>query len=649
MSALSSLAATEATQAYNAEDISGVDELQVEKRYGEERAKRLRGDGIDQFVDISLSERFQKFGEDPWVDEASVKDIKTQFPNNRTQVLILGGGFAGLLYAVRMIEAGIQPEDLRIVESGGGFGGTWYYNRYPGLMCDIESYCYLPLLEETGYIPKHRYSTGEEILNYANLIADKYKITGSAVFQTKAEKLVWDEETKEWQVQLTQRRKGELPQTLNICSQFVAMVNGVLNWPKLPGLPGILDYQGEMFHTARWDYSVTGGSPTDASLTKLKDKRVAIIGTGATAVQVVPQVARWAKQLYVVQRTPSNVFRRDQRKTDPEWFKREVANAPGWQRERIRNFHQHLTIAAQPSINLVDDEWTRAVGLTAVLGYAHSERPQTAKEIPAYMRKLRDIDLPRQAAARERAARVVKDPVVAEKLQAWYPTWCKRPCFHDEYLSAFNRDNVVLVDTDGKGLDRLTANSVVIGDHKYPVDVVIFATGFRTPFTGTPAEKANLTITGPHGTMSQEWAAHGPSTFHGVLDHNFPNLFLFGVQQAANSPNYLFCVDAMAKHCAYILKEARLRTAGKPFAVAPTKAAAEDWAKQVMMRGATRGAAMMGCTPSYFNLEGAIERVPPERRVIMARSGGWGSGEDYSNYVEAWRAEGGLKGIEVRT
>jgi cation diffusion facilitator CzcD-associated flavoprotein CzcO len=282
MSPLNNIKITGATQVHNDVDIGGLDQSQVDKRYVEERAKRLRPEGNDQYVDISLSAKFQKFGEDPWVDVASIADIKTQFLHSRTQVLILGGGFSGLLYAVRMVEAGIRPEDLRIVESGGGFGGTWYYNRYPGLMCDIESYCYLPLLEETGYIPKHRYSSGEEIRNYANLIAEKYNIAHSAVFQTKAEKLEWDEEIKEWQVQLTQQRTGKPAQTLNIRSQFVAMVNGVLNWPKLPGLPGILNYQGEMFHTARWDYSVTGGSPIDASLEKLKDKRVAIIGTGAT-------------------------------------------------------------------------------------------------------------------------------------------------------------------------------------------------------------------------------------------------------------------------------------------------------------------------------------------------------------------------------
>jgi cation diffusion facilitator CzcD-associated flavoprotein CzcO len=292
MSSLTSPTITDAANAYNDDGIKGVDALQVEKRYGEERAKRLRDEGVEQFVDISLSEKFGKFGEDPWADETTVKDIMTQFPHNRTQVLILGGGFGGLLYAVRMIEAGIQPEDIRIVESGGGFGGTWYYNRHPGLICDIESYCYLPLLEEMGYILKHRYSSGEEIRNYANLVAERYNIANKGVFLTKAEKLVWDEEMKEWQVQLTQSRKGESPHTLTVRSQCIAMVNGVLNWPKLLGFSGISDYQGEIFHTSRWDYSVTGGSPTDPSLDRLKDKRVAIIGTGATAVQVVPQLAR---------------------------------------------------------------------------------------------------------------------------------------------------------------------------------------------------------------------------------------------------------------------------------------------------------------------------------------------------------------------
>ncbi|KAF2811306.1 FAD/NAD(P)-binding domain-containing protein [Mytilinidion resinicola] len=633
---------------YQDEGVPTVAALQIEKRYGEERAKRLRDDGDSQFVDISLSDKFHSFLDDPWVDAAPVKNASSMFPNNRCQVLILGAGWGGLLYAIRMIETGVRPEDIRIVDRAGGFGGTWYWNRYPGLSCDIESYCYLPLLEETGYVPRHRYSSGEEIRQYADLVAQKWGVADSAVFQTKAETLEWDEESKEWQVELVQQRHGEQPQTLHIRAPFVATVNGVLSWPKLPGVPGLLDYQGHVFHSSRWNYALTGGSPEDPSLTKLRGKRVAIVGTGATAVQIVPHLARWAEHLYVVQRTPAAVDHRDQRETDPEWFRNEVATAAAWQRERLRNFHQHFTIEKQPSINLVDDWWTGAVGMVAIAGNAAG--PKAMDELPAYMQKLHAMDLPRQQRIRKRVEEVVKDPVVAKKLQAWYPTWCKRPTFHDEYLSTFNRENVTLVDTDGKGLDHLTNDSIVAGDESYPVDVIIYATGFRSPFTGSPAQKANMTIIGRNDvSMSEEWARSGPSTQHGVLDHNFPNLFLSGPWQASNSPNYLFNVDALAKHSAYILAEAKRKAGGYPFAVTATAAAAQDWGVQVLMRSPPM-AAIAGCTPSYFNVEGGIDRAPPEMQMIMARSGLWGHGiEDFMRVVEAWREEGSMQGIEVST
>ena len=634
-------------QAYYDDAVGSVDVLQIEKRYREERAKRLRDDCNDQFIDISLSDKFQHFQDDPWVDTAAVKDARTMFPDNRCQMLILGAGFGGLLYAVRMVEAGIRPENLRIIDTAGGFGGTWYWNRYPGLMCDIESYSYLPLLEETGYIPRHRYAYGEEIREYAGLVARRWGVAGSAVFQTRAQKLVWDEVAKEWQVELVQQRTGESPQKLNIRSQFVAMVNGVLNWPKLPGLPGILDYKGEVFHTSRWNYALTGGSPSDPSLTKLQDKRVAIIGTGATAVQAVPHLARWSKHLYVVQRTPAAVDHRDQRDTNEEWFRKEVATSAGWQRERLRNFHQHFTTGKQPDINLVDDQWTHAVGMVPIAG--NSAGPKTMEELPTYMRTIHSIDTPRQNRIRVRVEQIVNDPSVAKKLQAWYPTWCKRPCFHDEYLSVFNRENVTLVDTDGQGPDRLTADSIVVGDRSYPVDTIVFATGFRAPFGGTPAEKANMTVIGRGGvSMSAEWARDGPSTLHGVLDHNFPNLFLSGPWQASTSPNFLFNVDALAKHSAYILAEAMAMAGGRHFAVTATAAATRDWAMQVLMRAAPM-AALAGCTPGYFNSEGAMDRLPPEAQMVAARSGLWGHGiEDFLGHVEKWRAGGGMQDIEVQ-
>ncbi|KAF2265468.1 FAD/NAD(P)-binding domain-containing protein [Lojkania enalia] len=633
---------------YQYEGVSGVDALQVEKRYGEERAKRLRDDGGDQFIDLSLSIEFQSFIQDTWVEPSLVKNANIMFPDNRCEILILGGGLGGLLYAIRMIQVGISPKDIRIVDSAGGFGGTWYWNRYPGLSCDIESYCYLPLLEETGYIPRHRYAHGEEIRNYANFAAQKWGVADSAVFQTKANNLIWDDILKEWQVELVQQRKEEDLQTLNICAKFVATVNGVLNWPKVPRVPGILDYQGEVFHSSRWNYALTGGTPNDPSLTKLREKRVAIIGTGCTAVQIVPHLAHWAKHVYVVQRTPAAVDERNQRETDLEWFRKDVAISAGWQRERMRNFHQHFTTDKQPEINLVDDGWTHAVGMVAISGNA--ARPKTTDELPVYMKKLHAIDLPRQDRLRRRVEEVVKDPVVAKKLQAWYPTWCKRPAFHDEYLSMFNKENVTLVDTDGKGLDHLTADSIVAGGQSYPIDIIIFATGFRTPFTGSPAQKGNMNIIGRNGvSMNEEWARNGPSTQHGVLDHNFPNLFLSGPWQASISGNNLFSVDVLAKHSAYILAEAKRRAGRKPFSVTTTAAAAENWGTQVLMHSAPM-AAITGCTPNYFNIEGDLDRAPPNMQMIMARSGLWGHGiEDFVRIVEAWREEGNMQGIEIQT
>ncbi|KAJ6154966.1 hypothetical protein N7485_013335 [Penicillium canescens] len=629
------------------EKSDAINMAEVKERYEQERQKRLRDDGNAQYIEIANSDDYGRFAEDPWVDPASIEPIEGKFPNDRIEMLIIGAGWGGLQYAVRMVEAGFRPEDIRIIDPAGGFGGTWYWNRYPGLMCDIESYTYLPLLEETGFIPKHRYSQGEEIRKYANLVAQQFGLAHYGVFQTQAQKLVWDENAKEWQVDLVQHRKDEAPRVLSIRSSFVSLTAGVLNWPKLPGIPGILDYQGDMFHSSRWAYGITGGTPEDPSLVKLNDKQVAVIGTGATSVQIVPQLARWCKHVYVIQRTPAAVDDRDQRATDEEWFHKEVAAFKGWQRVRMRNFHEHFTLREQPAVNLVDDGWTRAPGLIGLSGNPYG--PRLPEEVPAHTANLVEIDTPRQNRIRTRVDQEVKDPATAEKLKPWYPSWCKRPLFHDDYLAAFNNDNVTLVDTDGKGVDSITADSLVVGGESYKVDIIVFATGFRAPPLGTPADKANLTVIGSNGiSMSEEWPRCGPTTLHGVLDTKFPNLFLSGPQQASISGNYRFNLDGYAKHVAYILSESKRRANGKPFAVAPTTQAAEDWGTQVMMHAAPMAVAL-GCTPAYWNLEGDLDRAPPEHQMVIARSGLWGSGiEHWLNVIEGWRAEGGMKGIDVR-
>ncbi|KAJ5718662.1 hypothetical protein N7488_004308 [Penicillium malachiteum] len=624
---------------------SGLADIQT--RYEQERQKLLRDDGNAQYIEIAKSAQYGHFAEDPWVDPAAVKSLHEKFTDQKTEMLVIGAGFAGIQNAVRMVEAGIPPEDIRIIDPAGGFGGT-------GLVLEsvsrIDSYSYLPYLEETGYMPKHRYSQGEEIRQYINLVAQKWGLVDCAVFQIQAHEIVWGNIAKDWSVSLTQRRAGQ-SETLKIRSKFVTIAAGILNRPKLPNIPGILDYQGDMFHSARWAYNITGGSPTDPSLTKLKDKRVLVVGTGATAVQIVPQLAGWCKHLYVVQRTPASVGVCDQRETDKEWFNNEVANSKGWQRERIRNLHEHFTLGKPPSVNLVSDEWTRAPGLVGLTGY--TEGPKSPEEIPEYAARLVEIDTSRQQRIHARVDQEVKDPITAEKLKPWYPVWCKRPLFHDDYLKTFNRDNVTLVDTEGKSIDRMTADSVVIGKEAYEADIIIFATGFLAPPAGTPAEKANMSVIGLDGvSMSKEWPRVGPTTFHGVIDSKFPNLFLSGPQQAATSGNYRFNLDEYAKHISYILTEAKRKGASSgsedaSFAVAPSTEAVEDWGMQVLMHAAPMGV-VMGCTPGYFNLEGELDLVPPEYRMVLARSGLWGYGiEHWLEVIENWRASGDTKGIQV--
>lgn len=654
-----SLAAND--QAYHDEGVEGVDALQVQERYQQERLKRLRPEAVDQFLDPFAEERWRHFTDDPWISaEAPVRDARQQINDNFVKVLVLGAGYGGLIFAVRFIEAGIKSDDIRLVDTAGGFGGTWYWNRYPGLMCDVESYTYMPLLEETGYIPKHRYAYGPQLREHANRIAEKWNLADKALFQTQVKSLAWDETRKSWRAELVQSKSDSEVQSFEIHSQFVVTASGVLNWPHLPKLPGLGEFKGHMFHTARWDYNYTGGSPGDPTLAGLQDKTVAIIGTGATAVQCIPHLARWAKHLYVFQRTPSSIDIRDQKETDPEWFKKEIAKEKSWQRARTANLHGQITISKdKPKENLIDDQWSKIETFGALIG--STAAPLRLEEVPTYLQELHAVDLVRMSRVRAHIKRQVKNPSTAETLLPWYPSWCKRPCFHDDYLPSFNRPNVTLVDTNGQGVSRLTADSIVLRDKSYPVDLIILSTGFRSPGIGTPAERSNASFVGRDGkTLSETWAADGLRTLHGVLSYNFPNLFFPGPLQAGASPNQMFILDSMAQHAAYIISQAESRASAndnaappspKSYAIEPTHAAAEDWANQVMMRAAGL-AGMRGCTPSYLNLEGALDRVGEndvQAQLKAAKSAIWGQGvEDFLRVLEGWKARGGMEGIEVR-
>ncbi|OQU98078.1 hypothetical protein CLAIMM_03909 [Cladophialophora immunda] len=619
--------------------------MKVQQKYDEERQKRRRPDGDAQYVDLALSEQFKHYREDPWLDERS--ETVTIGYGEHVKYLILGAGCGGLFFAIKLIKAGISASEIRIVDSSGGVGGTWYYNRYPGLMCDIESYCYLPFLEEMDYIPKHKYAYGYEIRKYLNAVADRYRLSDTAMFRTKINTLVWDERSCQWKVGMTKERNSGSPVEIDVTADFVIAASGVLLHPKLPAVSGIENFEGASFHTSRWNYSVTGGSEDNPALDKLAGKRVGIIGTGATAVQAIPHLAKHAGHLVVFQRTPSSVDIRGQHPTDKGTWTSTVASHPGWWRERNLNLAAHQSGAAQPSdIDLVNDQWSTCLSYRGLLG--GPDPPSSMEEIPAFVAHLYALDLPRAERIRQRVDEIVADKKTAQALKHWYSTWCKRPTFHDDYLSCFNLPNVDLVDTDGKGVDRLTATGAVVGDKEYPLDILIFSTGFRAPGIGSPGFRASMKITGRNGKdMDAKWE-EAVATLHGTMTHDFPNFFMPGPFQAAATGNQNFTLDIMSNHVAHIITQAQARHPGQKIVIEPTKDAEEMWSGEVVKRSMAF-AAMAGCTPGYLNGEGIMDTMPMEVKMKAARMGIWGEGiGHFMVTIEAWEKAGQLEGLEVK-
>ena len=461
-----------------------IDPDALHEKYLAERDKRVREDGIDQYVEVTA--QFSHFVDDPYVEPGFTRPPVF----DHVDVAIIGGGFGGLMVGARLREAGF--ERLRVVESGGDFGGTWYWNRYPGAMCDVESYCYLPLLEELGYMPKHKYSFAPEILEHSRNIARHYGLYDLALLQTVITELRWDEAGSRW---IVTTNRGD-----RFTAQYVAMANGPLSRPKLPGIPGINDFAGHTFHTSRWDYGYTGGS-SEGGLIGLADKRVGIIGTGATAIQCVPHLGEWAKQLYVFQRTPSSVDVRNNAPTDPEWA---ASLKPGWQKERRDNFNT-LVSGGDADVDLVHDGWTdifrNLTGNAAKQASRKIGRRLSGEERAEVMQI---ADYRKMNQVRARVDELVGDPAVAAKLKPWYRQFCKRPCFHDEYLQTYNRPNVTLVDTNGHGVDGLTQHGVIANGQEYEVDCLIFATGFEVGTSYT--RRAGYDIVGRGGeTLSEHW------------------------------------------------------------------------------------------------------------------------------------------------
>jgi cation diffusion facilitator CzcD-associated flavoprotein CzcO len=559
----------------------GFDPDVLRERYRQERGRRVRLDGLAQYR--RAAGEFGFYAKDPYTERTEREPL-----TDRVEVLVVGGGFGGLLTGARLREAGFGS--IRLMDEAGDFGGTWYWNRYPGIHCDIESYVYMPLLEETGYVPRWRYAPGEEIRQHAVRIAEQYGLYRDAVFQTRVTELTWDEEVAEW---LVRTDRGDA-----FRARYVVVSSGTLSQPKLPGIPGIEDFRGHTFHTSRWDYGYTGGTP-DGGMAGLADKRVAVVGTGATGLQAIPHVARDAEHLYVMQRTPSTVDVRDNRPTDPDWA---ASLQPGWQRERMDNF---LAVLAGEDVaeDFVSDGWTSTARLQRqVLTGA----VDTSLD-PAERERLDELaDFATMNRIRDRVDAVVEDPATAEALKPWYRYMCKRPGFSDAYLQAFNRPNVTLVDTaDHGGITTMTENAVVVGDTEYTVDCVIFATGFEAGVSGVIS--GTMPVHGRGGTTLLEGWARGPRTLHGFYSHGFPNLFHLGTMQNANSVNFVHILSEQAEHIAAVL--ARAVKTGAAY-VEPTAEAEQAWCDTLVEVAVDNSAFLAECTPGYYNGEGTRRSAP---------------------------------------
>ena len=581
-----------------------VDALQ--KKYDEERGKRLRADAVDQYQ--HLAGTFAGFAEDPHVAPGFARaPLEKGF-----DVLVIGGGFAGLLAGSRLRQAGVKR--IGIIEKGGDFGGTWYWNRYPCVACDVESYVYMPMLEELNYIPSEKYAKGTEIFAYCKKLANHFDLYQDAIFQTVATRLEWHDDKRRWLVQTTRNDR--------LSAQFVVSCTGLLSSPKLPGIPGIETFAGHSFHTSRWDYAYTGGN-SEGNLTGLADKSVGVIGTGSTGIQCIPPLARSAKHLYVFQRTPSSINVRNNKPTDPKWA---ASLTPGWHRHRMQNFTS-VTSGVANLEDLIDDGWTDIIRDIAP--------PLGGEGTPVDPQEMLRADMLKMERTRQRVATIVKDPATAEALKPYYAYFCKRPGFNDEYLDVFNQPNVTLVDTNGKGAERITPRGVVVAGREYPIDCLIYATGFdfMTEFT----RESGLDIRGRGGVSLAEHWKDGARTLYGMQTRGFPNFFVMSLVQSGISINYMHIADEQTRHIAYIIEQAMSRHLAS---VEPTEKAENDWVDTILRMSGPRRAFLESCTPTYFNYEGR------RRRGVELNEPYGGGAPAYLKILEDWRAEGSMAGIE---
>ncbi|MGA9277051.1 flavin-containing monooxygenase [Ilumatobacter sp.] len=596
-------------------DIGEIDRDALLRKYAAERDKRLRGDGNDQYVEPVG--RFAHFLDDPYAEPEPREPL-----TDEVEVAFIGGGFAGLVTGAKLVQAGIT--DVRVIEKGGDFGGTWYWNRYPGAQCDTAAFIYLPLLEETGHMPTEKYTHAPEIAEHCRRIGQHFGLYDNAVFSTEVTGVEWDDASGRWTIRTN---RGDAMR-----AKYVAMGTGPLHRPKLPGIPGLERFEGHSFHTSRWDYAYTGGDPSGAPMTELADKRVGIIGTGATAVQCVPHLAKAAGEMFVFQRTPSSIDIRNNRPIDPEWF---ATLEPGWQKRWMENFTT-LQTGGFADEDLVMDGWT---DISQRIRDKLLSAPEPDLSPEGMLAAYHDSDDEKMSEIRSRVDEIIADPRTAEALKPWYRQLCKRPCFHDQYLDAYNAENTHLVHTDGRGVEEINESGVVVDGVTYELDCIIYASGFEvgTEFT----RRWGYDVTGRDGELLSEHWADGMTSLHGIHVHGFPNMFIVSPTQGANLiSNVPHNLTEAGETIATVIAHADAIGADEVEVSVEAEAA---WVAKLEAGGRTFGGDPT-CTPGYYNNEG---RGTDERAIRNTL--GYPEGPvAYFEHIDRWRNSGDFEGVDFR-